>query len=119
MEARPAHALIDCYTHKCLAIKGARRITATGVIETLADVMLFEGIPNYNRSDIGPEVVAKVLRRSLIGMGACLYIEAAHYIEHVHCGKIASVNPSMASSTTSNVRTHRSVTDPQRHSSSP
>jgi putative transposase len=33
--------LIDEYTRKCLAIRVARRINAIGVIETLADVMLF------------------------------------------------------------------------------
>ena len=59
MEARQPHTLIDYYTHKCLAIKGARRISAIWVIETLADVMLFENIPNYIRSDNGPEMVAR------------------------------------------------------------
>jgi putative transposase len=52
--------LIDEFTRKCLAIRIARRINAIGVIETLADAMLFEGMPAYIRSDNGPEMVAKV-----------------------------------------------------------
>jgi putative transposase len=37
--------LIDEFTHKCLTIRVARRINAIGVTETLADAMLFEGVP--------------------------------------------------------------------------
>ena len=44
---------------RCLAIHVARRINALGVIETLADVMLFEGIAAYIQSDNAPEMVAK------------------------------------------------------------
>ena len=43
--------LIDEFTRKCLAIRVARRINAIGVIETLADAMLFEGVPAFIRSD--------------------------------------------------------------------
>ena len=55
--------LIDEFTRKCLAIHVARRINAVGVIETLADAMLLNGLPTYIRSDNGPEMVAKVLRQ--------------------------------------------------------
>ena len=61
--------LIDEFTRKCLTIRVARRINAIGVIETLADVMLFEGIPTYIRSDNGPEMVARVVRQWLTGLG--------------------------------------------------
>jgi hypothetical protein len=37
--------LIDEFTRKCLPIRVARRINAIGVIETLADAMLYEGVP--------------------------------------------------------------------------
>ena len=40
--------LIDEFTRKCLAIRVARRINAIGVIETLADAMLFEGTPQLH-----------------------------------------------------------------------
>ena len=43
--------LIDEFTRKCLAIRVDMRINAIGVIETLADTMLLEGLPTYIRSD--------------------------------------------------------------------
>ena len=68
--------LIDEFSRKCLAIRVARRINAIGVIETLADTMLFEGLPAYIRSGNGPEMVAKVLREWLTGLGTRnLYIK--------------------------------------------
>ena len=78
--------LIDEFTRKCLAIRVARRINAIGVIETLADAMLFEGLPTYIGSDNGPEMVAKVLREWLTGLGARnLYIEQGSPWENGYC----------------------------------
>ena len=78
--------LIDEFSRKCLAIRVARRINAIGVIETLADAMLFEGIPTYIRSDNGPEMVAKVLRVWLTGLGTRnLYIEPGSPWENGYC----------------------------------
>ena len=57
--------LIDEYTRECLAIRVARRLGSNEVIETLADVMLWRGIPEHIRSDNGPEFVAKELRKWL------------------------------------------------------
>jgi putative transposase len=42
--------LIDEYTRECLAIRVARRLRSYEVIETLADVMLWRGIPEHIRS---------------------------------------------------------------------
>jgi putative transposase len=68
--------LIDEFSRRCRAIRVARRINAIGVIETFGDVMSFEGIPAYICSDNGPEMVAKVLRQWLTGLGSkSLYIE--------------------------------------------
>ena len=53
--------LIDEYTRECLAIRVARRLGRYEVIEALADVMLFRGIPENIRSDNGSEFVAKEL----------------------------------------------------------
>ena len=39
--------LIDEFTRECLAIRVARRINSFGVIETMADVMLVRGVPEY------------------------------------------------------------------------
>ena len=78
--------LIDEFTRKCLAIRVARRINAIGVIETLADAMLFNGIPAFIRSDNGPEMVAKVLRQWLSGLGTkSLYIEPGSPWENGFC----------------------------------
>ena len=78
--------LIDEFTRKCPAIRVARRINAIGVIETLADAMLFEGTPVHIRSDNGPEMVAKVLREWLTGLGTRnLYIEPGSPWENGFC----------------------------------
>ena len=73
-------------SRKCLAIHVARRINAVDVIETMADVMLFEGIPAYIRSDNGPQMVAKVPRQWLTGLGSkSLYIEPGSPWENGYC----------------------------------
>ena len=78
--------LIDEFTRKCLDIRVARRINAIGVIETLADAMLFNGLPTYIRSDNGPEMVATILREWLRGLGTGnLYIEPGSPWENGYC----------------------------------
>ena len=78
--------LIDEYTRECLAIRVARRLGSNEVIETLADVMLWRGIPEHIRSDNGPEFVAKELRKWLgqVGTGT-LYIEPGSPWENGYC----------------------------------
>ena len=78
--------LIDEVARKCLAIRVARRINAIRAIETLADAMLFNGLPTYIRSDNGPEMVAKALREWLTGLGIRnLYIEPGSPWENGCC----------------------------------
>ncbi len=82
-------SLIDEFTRKCLAIRVARRINAMGVIETLADAVLFEGVPVFIRSDNGPEMVAKAFRQWLSGLGTkSFYIEPDSPWENGHCGSV-------------------------------
>jgi transposase InsO family protein len=78
--------LIDEYTRECLAIRVARRLGSNEVIETLAEVMLWRGIPEHIRSDNGPEFVAKELRKwlSRVGTGP-LYIEPGSPWENGYC----------------------------------
>ena len=78
--------LIDEYTRECLAIRVARRLGSYEVIETLADVMVWRGIPEHIRSDNGPEFVAKELRKWLgkVGTGT-LYIEPGSPWENGYC----------------------------------
>jgi putative transposase len=78
--------LIDEYTRECLAIRVARRLGSQEVIETLADVMLVRGIPEYLRSDHGPEFVARELRKWLGKLGTgTLYIEPGSPWENGCC----------------------------------
>jgi transposase InsO family protein len=78
--------LIDECTRKCLAIRVARSLSSFDVIETLAEVMLAEGIAEHIRSDNGPEFVAKKLREWLQGVGAkTLYIEPGSPWENGYC----------------------------------
>ena len=67
--------LIDEHTKEALAICPARRIRANDVIGIFADVMVERGVPEFIRSDNGPEMVAKTLRSWLARVGAkTLYI---------------------------------------------
>ena len=78
--------LIDEYTRECLAIRVARRLGRYEVIEALADVMLYRGIPENIRSDNGPEFVAEELRRWLAKVGTgTLYIEPGSPWENGYC----------------------------------
>ena len=78
--------LIDEYTRECMAIRVVRRLGRYEVIEALADVMLYRGIPENIRSDNGPEFVAKELRKWLAKVGTgTLYIEPGSPWENGYC----------------------------------
>jgi putative transposase len=78
--------LIDEFTRECLAIRVARRINSLGVIEAMADAMVVHGVPEHIRSDNGPEMTAKVVRRWLAAVGAkTLYIEPGSPWENGYC----------------------------------
>jgi len=78
--------LIDEYTKEALAVYPARRIRANDVIDILADVMVERGIPEYLRSDNGPEMIAKVLRNWLARVGTkTAYIMPGSPWENGYC----------------------------------
>jgi len=78
--------LLDEYTRECLAIRVARRLGSLDVIETLAEVMLWRGIPEHIRSDNGPEFIAQDLRKWLAKVGTgVLYIEPGSPWENGYC----------------------------------
>ncbi len=78
--------VIDEYTRECLALRTARRLGSSQVIETLADVMLVRGIPEHIRSDNGPEFIAEELRKWLGKLGTrTLYIEPGSPWENGYC----------------------------------
>jgi transposase InsO family protein len=68
--------IVDEYTRECLAIKVARRLNSRDVLSTLAGLFLQKGIPEYIRSDNGPEFAAKAVREWLQRLGVqTLFIE--------------------------------------------
>ena len=54
--------LMDEYTRECLAIDVARRLTSEDVLERLSDLFVRRGVPDYLRSDNGPEFTASKVR---------------------------------------------------------
>jgi len=69
-------AIVDEYTRESLALKVSRNITSEDVIDTLAELFAMHGTPEFLRSDNGPEMTAKALRRWLTQVDVeTLYIE--------------------------------------------
>ena len=62
--------VVDEFTHECLAIRVARRLKATDVIDVLSDLFILRGKPCHIRSDNGPEFVAKAVQEWITAVGA-------------------------------------------------
>ncbi len=78
--------IIDEFTRESLAIRVARKLKATDVIEALSDLFILRGIPTYIRSDNGPEFVAAALREWIAAVGAkTAYIEPGSPWENGYC----------------------------------
>ena len=78
--------LIDEFTREALAIRVKRKLKSTDVLETLADVMICRGKPDYIRSDNGPEFVALALRKWIADVGTqTAYIEPGSPWENGYC----------------------------------
>jgi putative transposase len=68
--------ILDEYSRECLAIRVARKLNSTDVIDILTDLFILRGVPAYIRSDNGPEFVAEAVRRWIAAVGAkTAYIE--------------------------------------------
>ena len=68
--------VVDEYSRECLSISVGRNIVSFDVINVLADLFLSKGIPEYIRSDNGPEFISSRLRAWLLRCGtSTLYIE--------------------------------------------
>ena len=68
--------LIDEYTRECLALRVERRMSSEQVLETLAELFVFRGVPDHIRSDNGPEFTAEAVRDWLEAVGVkTLFIE--------------------------------------------
>ena len=70
-EGRPLKILtvLDEYSRECLAIDVERSLQSIDVLERLADLFVERGMPDYIRSDNGPEFTAKQLRAWLERLG--------------------------------------------------
>jgi transposase InsO family protein len=78
--------VIDEFTRESLAIRVARKLKATDVIDVLADLFILRGIPAHIRSDNGPEFVATALREWIAAVGAkTAYIEPGSPWENGYC----------------------------------
>lgn len=70
--------VVDEFTREALAIRVARRLTSSDVIDVLADLFLTHGTPAHIRSDQGPEFIADAVKVWISGVGArTAYIEKA------------------------------------------
>ena len=68
--------IVDEYTRECLAINVGRRLRSIDLVEQLSDLFLGRGVPNYIRSDNGPEFTAQIVREWLQRIGVkTLFIE--------------------------------------------
>lgn len=78
--------VIDEYTRQCLAIHVARRLRGRDALDVFADLMQTHGIPDHIRSDNGPEMGAKTLRRWLARLGVkTAYITPGSPWENGYC----------------------------------
>ena len=67
---------MDEFTHECLAIRVARKLKATDVIDVLSDLFILRGVPGHIRSDNGPEFIAQAVQDWIRAVGAkTAYIE--------------------------------------------
>jgi transposase InsO family protein len=57
--------MVDEYTRECLAIDVARKLNSQDVLYRLGELFVHRGIPEYIRSDNGPEFTAKAVREWL------------------------------------------------------
>ena len=62
--------LIDGYTRKCLALRVALRLNSYDLIETLADVMLEDGVQEHLRSDKWTRVRGAEAAAAVVGHGS-------------------------------------------------
>jgi putative transposase len=78
--------IIDEFTRESLAIKVARKLKATDVIEALCELFVSRGVPAHIRSDNGPEFVARDVQDWIAAVGArTAYIEPGSPWENGYC----------------------------------
>ena len=78
--------VIDEVTREALAIRVARKLDSTDVIDTLADLFVARGVPGHIRSDQGSEFTATAVKGWIAAVGAkTAYIEGRSPWENGYC----------------------------------
>lgn len=78
--------VIDEHTRECLACVPQRKFTHKDIQAVLADLFITKGIPDYVRSDNGPEFIAKDLKNWFRKIGInILFIEPGSPWENGYC----------------------------------
>jgi transposase InsO family protein len=68
--------VVDEFTRECLSIDVERHITAQDVVARLEQLFQIRGVPDFIRSDNGPEFIATAVKEWLVISGVkTLYIE--------------------------------------------
>ena len=62
--------IVDEFTREALAIRVARRLNSSDVIDMLSDLFIMRGVPGHIRSDNGPEFIAKAVQAWITAVGA-------------------------------------------------
>jgi len=62
--------IIDEFTHECLAIRVSRRLKSSDVIDALSDLFIRRGVPEFIRSDNGPEFIAQAVQDWIGAVGS-------------------------------------------------
>ena len=62
--------VVDEFTRECLAIRVARKLNSTDVIDVLSDLFILRGVPSHVRSDNGSEFIAQAVQDWIKAAGA-------------------------------------------------
>ena len=62
--------VVDEFTRECLAIRVARKLNSTDVIDVLSDLFILRGVPGHVRSDNGSEFIAQAVQDWIKAVGA-------------------------------------------------
>ena len=62
--------VVDEFTREALAIRMARKLSSSDVIDALADLFIAHGTPAHIRSDQGPEFIADAVKTWIAGVGS-------------------------------------------------
>ena len=78
--------IIDEHSRECLATRVKRELNSMEVIDVLTELFILRGVPDFIKSDTGPEFVAQSVRDWINAIGAkTAYIESRSPRENGYC----------------------------------